>query len=262
MSDLEAMLLGVLQGLTEFLPVSSSGHLVLAGALFGAGQSELAFAVAVHLGTLAAILLYYRGRIAHLLGGALHGERSALTYLGTLLVATLPAVLVGVTLREPVQQLFQAPDAAALLLLATGCLLLTVRRAAARAEDAAPDFRQAFLIGLAQAVAIAPGISRSGATLAVALMLGVRAQAATEFSFLLGAVAIFGAACWELPQALGSAPHALRAYLVGALFAWLGGFVAIVIFVRLLHARRFHVFALYCFAVSAAFFAWRLLAPA
>lgn len=259
MSDLEAMLLGLLQGLTEFLPVSSSGHLVLAGALFGAGKSDLAFAVAVHLGTLAAILLYYRARIVRLLGGALHGEHRALAYLGKLLVATLPAVLVGVALQGTAQQLFQVPEAAALALLVTGCLLLTVRKASSRAEGAVPGLWQALWIGLAQAVAIAPGISRSGATLAVALLLGVRATAATEFSFLLGAIAIFGAACWELPQALGAAPHALRAYLVGAAFAWLGGFVAIFIFVRLLHARRFHYFAIYCFAVSAAFFAWRLL---
>ncbi len=256
MSDWEAMLLGLVQGLTEFLPVSSSGHLLIAQTLLGRVAQGITFEVAVHLGTLGAILFHYRRRLAALLRGAVRAERAALDYLGKLALATLPAVLAGLLLRAPVEALFEQPVVAGFALLVTGALLFSTRRTLPGATLDAPGWRAAGLIGLAQALAIVPGLSRSGITVAVALMLGVRPLAAAEFSFLLGAIAIAGASLLELPELLTAEPAVLRACALGGGVALLAGFAALLLFVRLLRTHRFHLFAWYCFALGTTFLAW------
>ena len=211
MNWLEAAFLGLVQGLTEFLPVSSSGHLVIAETLLGQSNEGIAFEVAVHVGTLLAILVYYRARVAELIVGSLKREPESLSYVGKLVLATLPAVLVGLTIKDQIEGLFEHAWIAGVALLVTGCVLLTTRRSIQTATLAMPTFPHALIIGCAQVVAITPGISRSGTTVAVALLLGIRALPATEFSFLMGVAAIAGAAVLQLPDLMEASNESLVA---------------------------------------------------
>jgi len=259
LNPIEAGLLGVVQGLTEFFPVSSSGHLALFQELFGGREGgELLFEVAVHVGTLFAIVFFYRQRIAALIHGFFTRERASVEYVGKLAVATLPSVVVGLTAKDLIESQFSNPVLVGCALLVTGCIVFTTRRTASRAHDGVPGWRAAILIGLAQSFAILPGISRSGSTVAMALALGVAPLAAAEFSFLLGIIAISGAAVLMLPGLAAAEPEQLLNLAVGGVTALASGLVALWLFVRMLDRSLFHHWAWYCWVVGGAFLAWSL----
>jgi len=259
MSVWEALFLGVVQGATEFLPVSSSGHLVISQQLLGIRLPGVVFEVVVHLATLLSILLVYRSRVAALVRGTLSGDAGSLRYVGLLVLATIPAGLVGVFFKDAVESLFESPVVPGVALLVTGAFLWTARWALERTERPAPSPASSALIGLAQAGALVPGISRSGATVVAALWLKVDAEEAAAFSFLMAVPAIAGAAVLQIPE-LGAAggPGALP-LMVGGLAAAVTGVAAIRTFVAMLARRSFHFFAPYCWAVGGAYLAWILL---
>ncbi|WP_419162142.1 undecaprenyl-diphosphate phosphatase [Candidatus Palauibacter sp.] len=256
MNLLEAALLGVVQGVTEFLPVSSSGHLVLGQALFGIEIPGVVFEVTVHLATLCAVCWVYRTLLAALVRGVSSGDRDSLRYVALLAVATLPAAVVGVGFGDALAGVFERPVIAAAMLLVTGVLVWSIRHFARRTSRHQPTVRGAVGIGLAQAAAILPGISRSGSTVAAATAAGVEPRHAAEFSFLLSIPAIAGAAVLQAP-ALGEAGSALGAVPLGVAFvtAALSGVLAIRIFLRMLERRVFHHFAWYCWVVGGAYLA-------
>jgi undecaprenyl-diphosphatase len=259
-SEIQALWLGIVQGVTEFLPVSSSGHLVVFQTLLGVDAAgHLLFDVAVHVATLFAIALFYRRRIALLLRDAFGGRREAWRYAGKLALGTLPAVAVGLTAKDWIEAQFAAPAVSGVGLIATGAILWTTRRTLPDAHAEEPGWRAALLIGCAQAVAILPGISRSGTTVAAALALGIRPLAAAEFSFLLGIIAIAGAATLMLPDAAGMPPGIWPALGVGAAAALASGVAAIWLFLRLLRSQVFYVFSYYVWGVGALFLAWLAL---
>ncbi|MGW8266641.1 MAG: undecaprenyl-diphosphate phosphatase [Longimicrobiales bacterium] len=250
----EALVLGFVQGVTEFLPVSSSGHLVIGQALLDVRIPGVAFEVAVHAATLLSVLLVYRERVGGLVLGALKGDRGAWRYLGLLALATLPAMAVGLGAGPFIEALFDAPAVAGGSLLVTGAFLWTARRALARGPSGEPGAGVALLMGLAQAFAIIPGISRSGATVVAGLWLGVGAEEAAAFSFLMAVPAIVGAAVLELPT-LSETGIGLPAstLLAGGIVAAVTGILAIRTFVAMLRRKSFHRFGPYCVAVGAAF---------
>ncbi len=253
MGDLPAALLGLIQGLTEFLPVSSSGHLVIGAELLGEISEGILFEIAVHVGTLVAILLFYRERIGQLVLGVLRRETWALRYAAKLGVATLPAVVVGLTLKDAIEALFAEPRVVGFALMATAAIVATTRATADRGELQEPSFWQALGVGCAQCIAIIPGISRSGTTVAAGMALGLAPLAATEFSFLMAVAAIAGAAVLSIPDVQGASPEVLRACLIGGSVALVSGLAALWLFVRLLRTRRFHWFAAYAFVAGASF---------
>lgn len=256
MSLWEAIFLGVVQGATEFLPVSSSGHLVISQQLLGIRIPGVVFEVVVHLATLVSILLVYRARVADLVRGTFSGDAGSLRYLGLLLVATLPAAVVGLLWKDQVEALFESPVVPGVALLVTGAFLWTSRWALDRTERPAPSTGSSFLIGLAQACALIPGISRSGSTVVAALWLRVDAEEAAAFSFLMAVPAIAGAAVLQIPD-LGAAggPDALP-LLAGGVAAAITGVLAIRTFVAMLARRSFHFFAPYCWAVGTLYLVW------
>lgn len=257
MSALEAVWLGLVQGLTEFFPVSSSGHLVLFRTLLGVeGEGGLLFEVSVHVATLAAIVLFYRRRIVEVSAGALRLERDALRYAGKLALGTVPAVLVGLAAKDLIEAQFSSPLAVGVLLLVTGGIVWTTRSTSRTAQKSEPTWLAALLIGAAQAFAILPGISRSGSTVAAALALGVAPEAAAEFSFLLGVIAITGAAVLILPEVSQASPEFAMSLGVGGVTALASGLFAIWLFVRMLQRRNFHLFAWYAWAAGGLFLAW------
>ena len=256
MTDAEAALLGLVQGLTEFLPVSSDGHLVIAQRLLGIAEKGMVFEIVVHVATLASVLLFYRERVAALVRGVLAGRRDALEYAGKLIVATLPAVAAAVTIGDFLESQFESARAAAIGLLITGAVLWTTRRSHATASLAAPSWSIAFWMGCAQAIAILPGVSRSGLTLAAALALGLSPLVAAEFSFLMSIAAIAGAAVYTLPELMASPPGHSGVLWIGAAVALVTGIGAIWFCVRLLRLGKLYWFAYYTWAAGLAMLAW------
>lgn len=255
MSTLEAMLLGFIQGAAEFLPISSSGHLVMTQVVLGIEIPGVLFEVAVHVATLVSILLVYRTRVTDLTVGALTGDRDAWRYVGLVVVATIPAGLLGVFAKDRIEALFENPWAPGVALLVTGTFLWSSRRALARAEAPEPGWGAALLVGIAQAFALVPGISRSGATVVAALWLGIEAREAAAFSFLMAVPAIAGAAVLQIPDmgASGAAGLSVGVVVVGSVMAGVVGVLAIRTFVAMLARRSFHFFAPYCWAAGVAY---------
>jgi undecaprenyl-diphosphatase len=256
MTSLEAIILGVVQGATEFLPVSSSGHLVIGQTLLGVESPGVIFEVAVHVATLVSILFVYRTRVGDLAVGAVRRDPASLRYAGLLVVATLPAVVVGLFFQDAVESLFENPVASGVALLVTGLILWTSRRALPRATGSVPTWTAALLIGVAQAFAIIPGISRSGSTVVAALWLGIAPREAAAFSFLMAVPAISGAAVLQLGALGAESGIAWEAVALGSLFAAVTGVLAIRTFVAMLAREAFHFFAPYCWIVGALFLAY------
>ena len=252
-ATLDGILLGVVQGLTEFLPVSSSGHLVIAQHVLNSSiASGILFEVCLHIATLVAIVLFYRKRVAGLALGALRGEAAAWRYAGKLALATLPAVVVALFARHLIEEQFDSLGAVGICLLLTGCIVWSTRYSNRGEGLEEPGWGAALLIGLAQAAAILPGISRSGSTVAAGMALGLKPLAAAEFSFLLGIIAIAGAGFLMVPELGSLSDSAMEAILAGGLAALISGLVALWAFVWLLRSQRFHLFAWYAWSVGAA----------
>lgn len=260
MSELEAVWLGIVQGLTEFLPVSSSGHLVVFDTLLGTeGEGGLVFEISVHVATLFAVLVFYRRRIFELAAGALRADADAWRYIGKLLVGTIPAGLIGVTARDGIEQVFAKPWVTGVCLVGTGFIVWSTRSRLETSRGTEPSWPAALWIGCAQAFALLPGISRSGSTVAAALALGVAPAAAAEFSFLLGVIAISGAAILMLPDIASAPPDLITGVMLGGAAALLSGLAALWMFVRMLRTNTFHLFAYYAWTVGAAFLLFVLL---
>ncbi len=260
MDAFDSILLGIVQGLTEFLPVSSSGHLVMAQTLLGTEPgSGIIFEVAVHVATLFAIVLFYFKRVIALTKGVFTGHGESWRYVLKLAVATLPAIAVALTARSFIEQQFASPVVAGCLLIVTGFIVWSTRYTINRGTAEEPTWRGALIIGCAQAFAILPGITRSGTTVATALALGMAPLAAAEFSFLLGVIAMAGAAVLLLPEISNASPELMSSILAGGGAAFVSGLAALVAFVWLLKSQRFFAFAWYAWIAGAGFLAWLAL---
>ncbi|MFH1278538.1 MAG: undecaprenyl-diphosphate phosphatase [Candidatus Eisenbacteria bacterium] len=244
-----AIFLGLVQGLTEFLPVSSSGHLVLAQALLGIRSEGILMEVLLHVATAFVVLGFYRERAVDLLRPRFDGERNR--YRLAIVIGLLPTAVVGLFLRDRIEALFERPGPTLAALAFTGVFLLLTRLAPPRERRITLGI--AFLIGIAQAVAILPGISRSSATIACALFLGVRRREGAEFSFLLSVPAILGAALLTAKDITGEAASgtALAPALLGAAVAAVSGYWALRLLVRLVTRGGFHRFGYYCLTLAA-----------
>ncbi len=259
MSVIEALLWGVLQGLTEFLPVSSSGHLVLVPWLLRQHPPSFTFDVLVHLGTLVAILVYFRRDLASLVQGIwdLLRYRQLATpeahlawFVG---LSAVPAVLVALLVGDQLERLFGTPPAAAALLLVTGTVLFLAERLAARQRQAASlSTRKAVTIGLAQSVALAPGISRSGATISAGLALGLERPQAARFSFLMAIPVVLGATALEGLDLIRGAVVAESPWVLAAGFvaALVSGYGTIALLLQYVQRHSLRPFAYYCWAIG------------
>ena len=262
----QALVLGLVQGLTEFLPVSSSGHLQAVPYLLGWRSGDLAFDVVVHAGTLAAVVVAFRADLVALARGtlALAGTtrdevRTARRLVALLAVATVPAAVAGLVLGDVLEAAFASPRAIAAALLVTALMLwgserLRRRRGGDEKEDVgaawhAVGTREALAVGLAQALAILPGISRSGATIATGMALGLSRRAAARFSFLLSIPIILGTTIVMLPELSSPPADALpfgpAEIAVGVVAATVSGYVAIRVLLRIVERRSLLPFAVY-----------------
>lgn len=250
MTVVEAIVLGIVQGVTEFLPVSSDGHLALAQHLLGAVQ-PLWVDVAVHVATLAAIVVAFRGPIAALLRGLLAGAIESRRDLARYAVASVPAAAAGLLFKEQFETFKQSLWIVGGLFVVMGGVLWSARSRMDGTRER-PGYGEAVAIGVAQAAAILPSISRSGSTITVALWRGLSPDRAAEFSFVLGVPAIAGAAALEFGAfADGVREVGVVPVAVAMLAAFVSGLGAITLLRRMLRARAFHRFAPYLWAVGA-----------
>lgn len=261
---IQAIVLGIVQGLTEFIPISSSAHLVIVPWLFGWEQPGLLFDTMLHWGTLLAVLLVFWRDFLAMIGACLRSlwTRSladANARLGWfIVVGSIPAAVLGLLFGDFFEQLFQNPAAAAAFLLVTAALLIgseqMVRRFRQRRQLTQVTLMDSILIGCAQGLALFPGISRSGSTIATGLARGLRREDAARFSFLLGTPAFLGAGLLQLTKAAAENGDAVISQapllLIGLLASLISGYAAIRFLLAYLRTRTLYAFAVYCLIVG------------
>ncbi|HEY4186503.1 MAG TPA: undecaprenyl-diphosphatase UppP [Polyangia bacterium] len=262
MTSLEAAVLGVVQGVTEFLPISSTAHLRIVPALLGWSDPGAAFTAVLQLGTLAAVILFF----ARDLGGMVKGTLKAavdparrndleVRMVGYLIAGTLPVVVAGILLKNAIQGGLRALPVIAGAMIAVALVLAFVERTAKHERSLEElTLRDALIIGAAQALALIPGVSRSGITLLAAMAIGLRRDAAARFSFLLSIPAVAGAGIFEMKHVLhskeGGAP-----LLIGLVIAAVTGYASIAWLLRFLRTRTTIPFVVYRVALGIAIFA-------
>ena len=265
MSVLEAILLGILQGVTEFLPISSSGHLVLAQHFLDIEEAGVFFDVMLHLGTLGAVAAVYGRDVSRMAGVLIRALLSSqfwahpvktvsrsteLSLIFFLFLASVPTGFIGYYFRHLLASAFESVGFVGAMLILTGFVLQAPRLRSRLADEGQLSWWKAGLIGLAQSIAIIPGVSRSGSTITVALLFGIDAATAARFSFLLSIPAILGASFVQLREVswVSLNPEAVAS---GVLASFIVGWMALIALLALLRRGRFGVFSWYCFGLGA-----------
>ena len=269
MTFLEAILLGILQGLTEFLPVSSSGHLVLAQKFLGLKEPLVFFDVMLHVGTLAAVLVVYRDAIGKLVIGGLStfgntelwrhpsttlNTSPELKFIWLILLGSIPTGIIAVVFKTQLESFFDEIRLVSIMLILTGAILQLPRLRREKTDTAESRIRSlktwhAPLIGIAQGCAITPGISRSGTTISLALFLGIPAKTAAEYSFLLSIPAILGAVVLKVRD-VGDTAIPLHIVGGGMLASFIVGYMALRFLLVVLNRGKFSLFSYYCIALG------------
>lgn len=266
MSLLQAIILGMVQGLTEFLPISSSGHLVIVPDILGWDMPTTTFDLVLHLGTMMAVVGYFRRELFEIVAAFFQSGETARARrrLGFLIaVGTVPAVIVGALFERTFEELFLDPAKVAGFLIVTGLLLIATGFLIEVSEDVGRRRRgigemgvkDSIYIGMMQAMAIAPGISRSGATISMGLLLGLRREDAARYSFLLSIPVIAGAAMFNLRHGIGGTGESAAALAAGFLSAAFFGLLAVKFLLVFIRNHSLKVFAYYCWALGAAMLA-------
>lgn len=250
---LSVLILAFLQGVAEFLPISSSGHLVIAQNIFHVGEPDLRLDVFLHVGTLVSILLFYRKTVMRILKGLVAFDGESLKYVFMICISAVPAVALYLFAGDMLESLFKDPQAVGAFLMFTSAVLVAVKFIPQGTKKFTVS--KAFWTGCAQAVALLPGVSRSGMTIVAAKAQKVSSGQAAEFSFLMSTPLIAGAA---LLQALKPQPETVQhltswgLVIVGAVVAAIVGYVSLCILVKALKSPKFWWFAPYCFFAGAA----------
>lgn len=262
MSPVTGLLLGLVQGLTEFLPVSSSGHLVLVEYLLGVRSASVAFEVVLHLATVLAAMIVLRpelGRILAFLASSLGVRwvslrsdelREGQRLFVAMVIGTIPAAVAGLFFKPQIETYFDSPRFVGFALLFTGVVLLSTRMAPRGGRQI--DAGSALVVGLAQAIALLPGVSRSGMTISSGLFAGVSRERVVRFSFLLSLPAILGASILELRHDATLAGIPPATLITAVVAAFVSGYVAMQLLLRVVSSGRLTIFAVYCLAVGLA----------
>lgn len=258
MGYIDAIILGIVQGLTEFLPISSSGHLVIFQHLLGISSENIAFEVIVHFGTLLSVVAVYYIDIWYMIKSFFSGithRNIGKTYRNDsyfrlsifVIIGTIPAVIAGLFLKDFFVSVFHNIHLVGVTLLLTGVVILFTNYIKDRAEELSPS--KSMLIGITQAIAILPGISRSGFTISSALFMGVSRENAARFSFLLAVPAILGATLLHIIELTSSEISGIGfgTLCTGFIFSFFIGYIAIRFLLSILKSGKFGWFAPYCF---------------
>ena len=247
MSLFDAIILGFIQGVTEFLPISSSGHLVIGNHFLKIFNDNILFEVFVHLGTLVAILYFYRFDIVEILRGSLNKDKKYLEYVYLLMLSTIPAISVGFLFNNQIKNLYDI-GWVSMFLIITGLVLFLSKFSNQRSIALSPFY--VLIIGVFQAFAILPGISRSGMTIGIALLLGVNKKDASKFSFFMAIPVILGAVLLELINISDIQSVQVINLFIGFLVAALTGYFSINWLIKIIDRLYFWKFSFYVWLVS------------
>lgn len=261
MGFLEAIILGIIQGLTEFLPVSSSGHLELAKAIFGqTGEQNMLMTVVLHFATALATIVVFRKDVATIIQGLFKSKNNEeLHFSLKIVLSMIPAAIVGVLFDDILETIFtgQVLLVGCMLLLTGGLLFLADK---AKSTGSAVSYRDAFIIGIAQAIAILPGISRSGATIGTSVLLGIDREKAARFSFLMVVPLILGKMAKDvMSDEFGQSTIGGTALIAGFIAAFITGILACTWMIAIVKKSKLSLFAIYCFAVGTIAIIWSIL---
>ena len=245
MQYIDTIILAILQGLTEFLPISSSGHLVIGQKLLNINLPGNAFEVVLHLGTLMSVLTVFRGEIKAIIFNL--SDSSNQYYISALVFGTIPALLVGLLLRDSISLIFDDIRFVSLSLICTGIMLITSKFIVKR--NVKLTLFIGLLIGLAQAAAIIPGISRSGATICMGILMGLSAPEAARFSFLLSIPVIIGAGLLTAIN-IKTIPFGFDIVLLGIFFSYLVGWISLKWLLTILNSGKLYWFGVYCLIIG------------
>ncbi|MEZ4772835.1 MAG: undecaprenyl-diphosphate phosphatase [Bacteroidia bacterium] len=252
MNIIQAIILGIVQGLTEFLPVSSSGHIELGKVLLNTENVGIDFSILVHIATALSTVIVFRKDIAQLLVSIIRLQREYIEYAAKLILSAVPVGIVGLAFKDELEVLFEGRIVlVGCMLLITALLLFLTTRV--RTSEKPVGFGEAIIIGLAQMVAILPGISRSGATIATALLLKVDRSQAAKFSFLMVLIPIFGEALLDIvDMAKGEAVWSMGTdiALAGFLSAFISGLFACTFMLRIVKGGKLYYFSIYCVIIG------------
>ena len=268
MNLLQALILGIIQGLTEFLPISSSGHLVLFQRIFGLTEAELFFDTSVHLGTLVAVVIVFWNDVKSIAVAVLrllfavlkrntpvkpliHGPEIKMAFV--IVLGSVPTAIIGIFFRKVADQLFSSITLVGAMLLITGIALWATRRIAPQnggLNISRFSGTRALIVGTIQGLAILPGISRSGSTICAGLFLGLNRETAAKYSFLLSIPAILGAVILSLKDISSGTNMNIITALMGSMAACVVGYGALKYLIRIVNRGRLHFFAPYCWLVG------------
>lgn len=266
MDIIQAIIVGIVQGLTEFLPVSSSAHLIFTQELLGINQPGIAFDVLLHLGTLIAVVGYFFKDIVEMIKAFFSSlldifrgkfrenfKKDPYKKLAWMvIIGTIPAGIVGLLFDSEIEAIFQSITIPAFFLLITGILLYVSQRLNVGNRDIKNSgIKDSIIIGIGQSLAIIPGLSRSGTTIASGLLVGLDKEFAAKFSFLLAVPAIIGATVTQLDGITSGLGANLLPYLLGFLAALISGYLAISILLKLIREKSLDIFAFYCWIAGA-----------
>ena len=273
MDIFQAIIIGLVQGLTEFLPVSSSAHLIFAQQALGVADVGLAFDVLLHVGTLVAVVVYFFNDIVNMIKGFLLSliDLKEGNFIGEIkkdpykklawltILATIPVGVVGVLFNDIIEEMFTGLTIPAFLLLITGCLLYASQRMnSGRINVTNLTIKEALFMGCGQALAILPGLSRSGTTIAAGLFAGLDKEFAAKFSFILSIPAILGAAVFQLKDLSGGSVE-IGACIAGFIVAVISGYLAISVLLKVVREKSLDIFAYYCWIVGIIVLVGRLI---
>ena len=244
----EAILWGLIQGLTEFLPISSSGHLVLVPAMLGLDPPDLATSAVLHLGTLVAVVVYFRAEVLEILRLTAKGK----LLLRLLAIGSIPAVVLGLLFESRLETINDTPELVAVFMMIAGAAFVGTRwiPVGDRTTEESSN-TDAFLLGLGQALALIPGVSRSGSTISAALARGFARAEAARYSFVLGIPVIAGAGLLQFVELAGEDGGVPAETLVGMVVAGLSGYAAIALLLRLIRVTGLAPFGVYCIVFGA-----------
>jgi undecaprenyl-diphosphatase len=261
MTLFEAIILGIIQGITEFFPISSSGHLVLGQTFMNITTDNFfQFSVFVHIATLLAVLIYFRQIIIDTIKGVLRKDRQSLILTGCLIIATIPAVIVALTLSDAIDSFFSTPTPVFIAMICTGLVFIVGELIAKKIpKKEHPNYITALFIGIIQSIAIIPGVSRSGSTLIAGMLTGLTREKAAEFSFLMAIPAIAGAGLFATLDGLEeNVKIEWGPYIAGFIASFLAGYAAIYLLMKLYKKYSLVWFAVYLLVIPIIGLIWQL----
>ncbi len=251
MSSVEAILLGLLQGFTEFLPVSSSGHLQITAKLFDIKEADLFFTVLLHVATVFSTITVFRKEILSLLSNVFNFKSDEFNYILKIIISMIPVAIVGLFFKDYVEGLFeQNMVIVGICLIITAILLILTMIIKDNSNNI--TYGRAFIIGISQSIAVLPGLSRSGATISTALLIGINKEEATKFSFLMVLVPVIGEGFLNVSQGLSGQIvfNEWAPYIMGFVSAYVSGFIACKLMINIVKRQKLYWFAIYCFLLG------------